>query len=443
MTPELPKAYAPEAIEKRWYETWEREGLFKAASRPDKSPYTIVLPPPNVTGVLHMGHALDHSLQDALVRRARMQGYEALWVPGTDHAGIATQNVVERELRAEGTDRHQVGREAFVERVWAWKKQYGSRITEQMRALGESCDWERERFTMDEGLSRAVRTVFVRWFEDGLVYRGLRVINWCPRCTTALSDIEVEHEDVAGELITFRYDLADGSGSISVATTRLETMLGDTGIFVHPDDERYASFVGKKARHPFFPDRELPIVADEAVDPEFGTGAVKGTPAHDPIDFEMAERAGTDKVNIFTETAHVNENGGPFEGMDRYEARGAVFSELERLGMIEKVERPYVHAVGHCYRCGTEIEPWLSEQWFVKMKPLAEPAIAAVEDGRIAFHPPRFAKAYLQWMENLRDWCISRQLWWVTASRFGTATTATGRSPPLTTRPSALAGRSI
>jgi valyl-tRNA synthetase len=409
---ELPKAYQPEDIEKRWYAEWERTGAFGADPATDKKPYVIVLPPPNVTGALHMGHALNHSLQDALIRRARMLGYEALWVPGTDHAGIATQNVVERDLKKEGVERHDLGRDAFVAKVWEWKREYGGRITRQMRELGESCDWERERFTMDEGLSRAVRTVFVKWYEDGLVYRGLRVINWCPLHTTALSDIEVEHEDVAGELITFRYELTDGSGSISVATTRIETMLGDTGIFVHPDDERYTALVGKTARHPFFPDRVLPIVADEAVDPEFGTGAVKGTPAHDPVDFEMSERAGTEMVNVFTETAHVNENGGRFAGMDRYEARGAVLAALEELGLVEKVERPYVHAVGHCYRCGTEIEPWLSEQWFVKMKPLAEPAIEAAKDGRVTFHPPRFTKAYLHWMENLRDWCISRQLWW-------------------------------
>jgi valyl-tRNA synthetase len=414
----LPKAYEPEDIEKRWYETWEREGVFRADPESPREPYSIVLPPPNVTGALHMGHALNHSLQDALIRRARMLGREALWVPGTDHAGIATQNVVERSLRKEAEDRgesfdrHDLGREAFVEKIWEWKHQYGSRITEQMRQLGESCDWERERFTMDEGLSRAVRTVFVRWYEDGLIYRGLRVINWCPRCTTALSDIEVEHEDVAGELVTFRYDLTDGSGSISVATTRIETMLGDTGVFVHPGDERYAALVGKTVVHPFFADRVMPIVADAGVDPEFGTGAVKGTPAHDPNDFEMGERAGLDKINVFDETAHVNENGGRFRGMDRYEARGAIFAELQSLGLVEEVERPYVHAVGHCYRCGTEIEPWLSEQWFVKMKPLAEPAIEAAKDGRVRFHPPRFTKAYLSWMENLRDWCISRQLWW-------------------------------
>jgi valyl-tRNA synthetase len=410
---ELSKAYEPEEIEKRWYETWERSGMFGADPASDREPYTIVLPPPNVTGALHMGHALNHSLQDALIRRARMKGFEALWVPGSDHAGIATQNVVERELREkEGLSRHDLGREEFVDRVWAWKGEYGSRITRQMRELGESCDWERERFTMDEGLSRAVRTVFVRWFDDGLIYRGWRVINWCPQCTTALSDIEVEHKDVAGELVTFRYGLTDGSGSVSVATTRIETMLGDTGVFVNPDDERYRSLVGKTVKHPFFPDRVMPVVADAAVDPEFGTGAVKGTPAHDPLDFEMAERAGTEKVNIFTETAHVNENGGRFAGLDRYEARGAVFAALDELGLIEAVERPYVHAVGHCYRSGTEIEPWLSEQWFVTMKPLAEPAIEAARDGRVTFHPPRFAKAYLHWMENLRDWCISRQLWW-------------------------------
>ncbi|MDQ3913855.1 MAG: valine--tRNA ligase [Actinomycetota bacterium] len=408
----LSKAYQPEDIERRWYETWEHDGVFRADAESSREPYSIVLPPPNVTGALHMGHALNHSLQDALVRRARMLGYEALWVPGTDHAGIATQNVVERDLRKDGLDRHDLGREAFVEKVWEWKHLYGSRITEQMRQLGESCDWGRERFTMDEGLSRAVRTVFVRWFDDGLIYRGLRVINWCPRCTTALSDIEVEHEDVAGELVTFRYELSDGSGSISVATTRVETMLGDTGIFVHPRDERYAALVGKTVKHPFFLDRVLPVVADDAVDPEFGTGAVKGTPAHDPTDFEMGERADLEKINVFDEAAHVNANGGRFAGLDRYEARGAVFRELQALGLVEKVERPYVHAVGHCYRCGTEIEPWLSEQWFVKMKPLAEPAIEAAKEGRVRFHPPRFTKAYLHWMENLRDWCISRQLWW-------------------------------
>ncbi len=408
---ELSKAYEPEEIEARWYPEWERRGLFTTKPHQGETAFSIVLPPPNVTGVLHMGHALNHMLQDVLVRRARMKGLVTLWVPGTDHAGIATQNVVERELQKEGLTRHDLGREAFVERVWGWKREYGSRITEQMRALGNSCDWSRERFTMDEGLSRAVRTIFVRWFEDGLIYRGNRIINWCPRCTTALSDIEVEHKDVAGEIVTFRYAV-EGGAEIPVATTRLETMLGDSGIAVHPDDERYRDLVGKRAVHPFFTDRTLEIVADEAVELEFGTGAVKVTPAHDPTDFEIGERHGLAKINIFDKTAQLTSEAGKFEGLDRYEARKSVLDELQALGVVDKVERPYVHSVGHCYRCGTELEPWLSEQWFVKMKPLAEPAIEVVRDGRVRFVPARFAKTYLDWMENLRDWCISRQLWW-------------------------------
>ncbi|HEX2241098.1 MAG TPA: valine--tRNA ligase, partial [Actinomycetota bacterium] len=412
MNQELVTAYQPADIEKRWYAFWESQGVFEATPGSEKNPFVIVLPPPNVTGSLHIGHAFEHTLQDAFIRRARMMGFETLWLPGTDHAGIATQNVVERELAKEGLTRHDLGRDAFVERVWEWKATYGGRITEQMRRLGASCDWSRERFTMDEGLSRAVRTVFVRWFDDGLIYRGLRIINWCPRCGTALSDIEVEHEDVEGELVTFRYELADGSGSISVATTRVETMLGDTGIFVHPDDDRYRDLVGKKVRHPFFPERDMPIVADPGVDPEFGTGAVKGTPAHDPLDFEMGERQGLEKVNILTGTAQINENGGQFQGLDRYAARASVLKELQKLDLVEAIERPYIHAVGHCYRCHTEVEPWLSEQWFVKMKPLAEPAAEVVREGRIRMEPERFKKSYLDWMDNIRDWCISRQIWW-------------------------------
>ncbi|MGH2748713.1 MAG: valine--tRNA ligase [Actinomycetota bacterium] len=412
MTDELSTAYNPTDIEARWYEAWEKQGLFRARPNPGRKPYTIVIPPPNVTGVLHMGHGLNNTLQDVIVRRARMEGYETLWLPGTDHAGIATQNVVERELAKEGLDRHQLGREKFVKRVWEWKEQYGSRMIEQLRRLGCSCDWERERFTMDEGLSYAVRTVFVRWFDDGLIYRGNRIINWCPRCTTALSDIEVDHEDVAGELVTFRYELTDKSGSIPVATTRVETMLGDTGIAVHPDDERYADLVGKKVTHPFFPDRELPIVADDAVDPEFGSGAVKVTPAHDPTDFDIGERAGLEKINILDEEARTNDAAGQFRGMDRYEARQVVLHELRELGLVDSEERPYVHPVGHCSRCGTEIEPWLSEQWFVRMESLARPAIAAVREGRVRFEPERFAKQYTDWLESIRDWCISRQLWW-------------------------------
>ena len=409
---EISTAYQPGAIERRWYETWEQLGLFSAEPDPDKKPYTIVIPPPNVTGALHIGHAFGHTLQDAFVRRARMQGFEALWLPGTDHAGIATQNVVERELANEGHDRFALGREAFVERVWEWRRQYGGRILEQMKRLGDSCDWERERFTMDEGLSRAVRTVFVRWYDDGLIYRGWRIINWCPRCMTALSDVEVEHKDVAGEIVTFNYPLADGSGVIPVATTRVETMLGDTGIAVHPDDDRYKHLVGRRVAHPFFPERDVPIVADEAVDPEFGTGAVKVTPAHDPVDFEIGERHDLAKVNILDGQAHTNEHAGPFAGLDRYAARGAVFTKLDELGLVVSKEQPYVHPVGHCYRCGTEVEPWLSEQWFLKMAPLIGPAIEAVRDGRIRIEPPRFIKSYTDWMENIRDWCISRQIWW-------------------------------
>ena len=409
---ELSTSYQPAAIERRWYETWERRGLFHAEPDPDKKPYTIVIPPPNVTGALHIGHAFGHTLQDAFVRRARMMGYAALWLPGTDHAGIATQNVVERELAKEGLDRKEVGREAFVERVWAWKEQYGGRILEQMKRLGDSCDWERERFTMDEGLSRAVRTVFVRWFDDGLIYRGWRIINWCPFHMTALSDVEVEHEDTAGEIVTFNYELSDGSGILPVATTRVETMLGDTGIAVHPEDPRYASLVGKRVLHPFFPDRVIPVVADDAVDPEFGTGAVKVTPAHDPVDFDIGERHGLDKINILDGEARLNEAAGPFAGLDRYAARAAVFEKLDELGAVVNRERPYVHPVGHCYRCHTEVEPWLSEQWFLKMKPLVGPALEAVRDGRIRIEPRRFVKSYTEWMENIRDWCISRQIWW-------------------------------
>jgi len=412
VTNELPTAYDPASIEARWYSYWENEGFFRAAPNSAKEPWCLVVPPPNVTGALHIGHAFGHTHMDLYARRARMQGKETLFLPGMDHAGIATQNVVERELAKEGLDRHDLTRDQFVQRVWEWKERSGGEILGQIRRLGSMCDWDRERFTMDEGLSRAVRTVFVRWFEEGLIYRGNRIINWCPNHETALSDIEVEHEDVAGEIITFRYELADGSGHISVATTRIETMLGDTGVAVHPDDDRYRGMVGKKVVHPLFPEREMAVVADDAVDPQFGTGAVKATPAHDPTDFEIGERQGLAKINIFDGRARVNELGGRFAGMDRYEARAAVLAELESLGVVEKVERPYVHSVGHCYRCHSEIEPWLSEQWFVSMKPLAAPAIDAVRDGRIRILPERFSKQYIDWMENVRDWCISRQIWW-------------------------------
>ena len=409
MSQELPKAYDPQGVEERIYAEWEKAGYF--APPGGGEPFSIVLPPPNVTGILHMGHALDHSIQDAIVRRKRMQGLRVLWLPGTDHAGIATQNVVERELAKEGKTRHDIGREEFVERVWSWREESGGTITKQMRRLGESVDWSRERFTMDPDLSRAVRKVFVDLYEDGLIYRGNRIINWCPRCQTALSDIEVEHEDVEGELIHINYPLSDRSGHITVATTRVETMLGDTGIAVSPADGRYKHLVGKTAVLPIV-GRELPIVADKAVDPAFGSGAVKVTPAHDATDFEIAQRTGLPPVNILNRDASINANGGKFEGMDRYVARRDVLEELRALGTIEKEERPYVHAVGHCQRCKTEVEPWLSEQWFVRVGPLAAPAIEAVRDGRTRFVPKRYERNYLAWMENLRDWCISRQLWW-------------------------------
>jgi valyl-tRNA synthetase len=410
---ELPPAYDAPAAERRWYPEWERREYFRAQPNSGRPPFCIVLPPPNVTGALHMGHALNGSVQDAIVRRKRMQGYETLWLPGTDHAGIATQVVVERELAKEGIDRKAIGREAFVERVWAWKEQYGNTIIEQFKALGSSCDWSRLRFTMDPGLARAVRVAFVRMYEDGLIYRGERIINWCPRDTTALSDSEVEHEDVEGELVTFRYDLADGTGHVDVATTRIETMLGDTGVAVHPADERYRALVGKKVIHPFTGE-ELPIVADPAIDPTFGTGALKVTPAHDPVDFEIGQRHGMPAPNILTAEARISELAPEqFRGLDRYAARARVLERLQEMGRVVRVERPYVHTVGHCYRCHTEIEPWLSgKQWFVAVDRLKGPAREAALDGRITFWPDRWVNGYVQWMDGLRDWNISRQLWW-------------------------------
>jgi len=411
---DMPPQYDPRATEAKWYAIWLERGLFH--SEPTGSvlePFCIVMPPPNVTGVLHIGHAFTFTLQDVLTRRARMQGFEALWLPGTDHAGIATQVVVERELAREGLDRREMGRDAFLERVWQWKERYGGRIVEQVQALGSSCDWDRLRFTMDEGLSRAVRVAFVRMFDDGLIYRGERIINWCPRDRTALSDSEVEHEEVDGELVTFRYELSDGGGHVNVATTRVETMLGDTGIAVHPSDERYAALVGATVRHPF-DGRDLPVVADAAVDPSFGTGAVKVTPAHDPNDFEIAERTGLPRLNILHADATVADTAPEeFRGLDRYEARKRVTERLRDLGLVIAEERPFRHAVGHCYRCHSEIEPWLSgKQWFVAVDRLRAPAIEASEDGRIRFHPERWRNAYLEWLRGLRDWNISRQLWW-------------------------------
>jgi valyl-tRNA synthetase len=405
--------YEPADVEKRRYAEWVERGYFHAEPSPDKKPFCIVLPPPNVTGALHMGHALDHTLQDIVIRRKRMQGFEALWLPGTDHAGIGTEVLVGRQLLAEGIDKQEIGREAFIERVWEWKEKYGGTIVEQMKALGNSCDWDRLRFTMDEGLQQAVRVAFVRLYENGLIYRGERIINWCPTDRTALSDSEVEHEDVEGELITFRYALSSGDGHIDVATTRVETMLGDTGVAVHPDDDRYRSLVGQTVRHPFS-GVDLPIVADAAVDPSFGTGAVKITPAHDPTDFEIAQRTGLPALNILNADATISEAApGQFRGLDRYEARKRVLEELRDRRLIVQEERPYVHAVGHCYRCHSELEPWLSgKQWFVAIERLVGPAKAAVEDGRITFFPARWADQYTTWLDNLRDWNISRQLWW-------------------------------
>jgi valyl-tRNA synthetase len=408
--PEFPKAYDPEPVEAHWYPVWEKAGAFRPEVNPGGEPFCIVIPPPNVTGSLHMGHAFEHSLIDATIRRKRMQGFAALWLPGTDHAGIATQNVVERELAKEGINRHEIGREAFVARVWQWKEQSGGQITQQMRKMGESPDWSRERFTRDEGCARAVRIVFVRLYEEGLIYRANRIINWCPRCHTALSDIEVEHEDLPGELVHIRYPFKDGDGFVTVATTRAETMLGDTGVAVHPDDERYAGAVGRTLILPLV-GREIPVVADEVVDPAFGTGAVKVTPAHDPNDFDIGSRTGLPAIDIFDESAVVNENGGSFAGLDRFAARAAVKDALAAEGAIEKIEE-HGHSVGHCYRCHTVVEPRLSLQWFVKSKPLADPAMEAVREDSTQFIPERWENLYFHWMENLRDWCVSRQIWW-------------------------------
>jgi valyl-tRNA synthetase len=408
---DTPSGYDPRRAEQRWYPLWVERGYFHA--EPKGEPFCIVLPPPNITGALHAGHAFNGTIQDMLTRRRRMQGYAALWLPGTDHAGIATQVVVERALAAEGVDRRELGREAFVDRVWAWREEYGDTIIEQFKALGVSADWERLRFTMDEGLSKAVRVAFVTMYDDGLIYRGERIVNWCPRDTTALSDSEVEHEDVDGELVTFRYDLTEDDGHIDVATTRVETMLGDTGIAVHPSDERYSALVGRTVRHPF-DGRDLPIVADAAVDPAFGTGAVKVTPAHDPTDFEIGQRAGLPLMNILDANARLTDVVPPeFRGLDRYVARRVVREALAGQGRVVSEVRPFVHPVGHCYRCHTEIEPWIAGlQWFVAVDRLKGPAIQAVEDGRITFAPERWKRNYLQWMEGLRDWNISRQLWW-------------------------------
>ena len=408
---ELSKTYEPSQVEGQIYQMWMDNDCFKANPDPDKKPYSIVMPPPNVTGQLHMGHALDSTLQDILTRYKRMEGYSALWLPGTDHAGIATQIKVEEELRVkEGKTRYDLGREEFLERVWAWKEKYGSRIVEQQRKLGVSCDWSRSRFTMDEGCSRAVREAFCEMYDKGLIYKGSRIINWCPHCLTALSDAEVEYVDKPGHLWYIRYPLSDGSGDIVVATTRPETMMGDTGVAVNPNDEKFQHLIGKTCILPIM-NREIPIVGDEYCEIGFGTGAVKMTPAHDPNDFEVGLRHNLDVIRVIADNGTINENGGKYNGMDRYECRKALVKDLEEQGYLVKTE-PYSHNVGTCYRCHNDVEPLISAQWFVKMKPLAEEAIRVVKDGTIKFVPERFSKTYLNWMENVHDWCISRQLWW-------------------------------
>ncbi|MEV7583516.1 valine--tRNA ligase [Streptomyces erythrochromogenes] len=405
---ELPTAYTPADVEGKLYERWVERGYFTADPASEKPPYTIVIPPPNVTGSLHLGHAFQHTLMDALTRRKRMQGYESLWLPGMDHAGIATQNKVEQQLAEEGKSRHDLGREAFVERVWQWKEEYGGKILGQMRRLGDGVDWSRERFTMDEGLSKAVQTIFKKLYDDGLIYRAERIINWCPRCLTAISDIEVEYQEDAGELVSIQY--GEGEDTLVVATTRAETMLGDTAIAVHPDDERYKHLVGKLIKLPLT-DRSIPVVADTHVDPEFGTGCVKVTPAHDPNDFAIGQRHNLPNMTIMDERGVITVHG-PFLGLDRYEARSAVVGALREQGRIVAEKRPYLHSVGHCSRCSTTVEPRLSLQWWVKVETLAKNAGDAVRDGRVAIHPVEMEKRYFDWVDNLNDWCISRQLWW-------------------------------
>ena len=410
MARELPKVYEPQQVESRIYQMWEENGYFQPAGKKGAKPFTIVMPPPNVTGQLHMGHAMDATLQDTLIRFKRMQGYNALWVPGVDHAGIATQIKVEEELRKEGLTRYDLGREKFLERVWDWKNKYGNRIVEQQKKLGASCDWNRARFTMDEGCSKAVREVFVSLYEKGLIYKGSRIINWCPHCVTALSDAEVEYVDKPGHLWYIRYPLADGSGEVVVATTRPETMLGDSGVCVNPNDERYKDIVGKDVLLPLV-NKKIPVVTDDYAQMEFGTGCVKMTPAHDPNDFEVGLRHNLEVIRVLDDNGKVNSYGGKYEGLDRYEARRQIVADLEDQGYLVKIE-DHAHNVGTCYRCHNDVEPIISAQWFVKMKPLAEEAIRVVKDGETKFVPERFSKTYLNWMENVRDWCISRQLWW-------------------------------
>jgi len=408
---EINKQYKPRAIEKKWYQYWMEKGYFTPEIDETKKPYTVLIPPPNVTGILHMGHVLNNTIQDVMVRYKRMTGIPTLWIPGVDHAGIATQNVVEKQLAKEGKTRHDIGRKALVEKIWEWKREKGGRIIEQLKTLGASCDWSRQRFTMDDGLSDAVKEVFVQLYEKGLIYKGKRIINWCPRCVTALANDEVEHADEHGHMWEMRYPLTDGTGYVTIATTRPETMLGDSAVAVHPDDERYRHLVGKTLMLPFV-NREIPIIADEYVDKEFGSGCVKITPAHDPNDFEVGKRHNLPQIVVMDEHAVMNDKAGEaFVGLGRFECRKKIVEEMSKLGLMGEI-KDHEHAVGHCYRCDTAIEPYLSDQWFVKMKPLAERAIDVVKEGKITFQPERWTKVYYHWMENVRDWCISRQIWW-------------------------------
>ncbi|MEG6614077.1 valine--tRNA ligase [Pseudoclostridium thermosuccinogenes] len=406
----IAKTYEPKQVEDRLYKEWMEKGYFHAEVDRNKKPFTIVIPPPNITGQLHMGHALDNTLQDILIRWKRMQGFCTLWLPGTDHASIATEAKIVEAMGKEGLTKEMIGREKFLERAWDWKKHYGGRIVEQLKKLGSSCDWERERFTMDEGLSRAVKEVFIRLYKKGLIYRGERIINWCPKCSTSISDAEVEYEEQQGNFWHIKYPVKDSDEYIIIATTRPETMLGDTAVAVHPEDERYKHLVGKMVVLPLV-NREIPIIADEYVEKDFGTGAVKITPSHDPNDFEVGLRHNLPQIRVMNDDATMNENAGQYQGMDRYEARRQIVKDLESQGLLVKIEE-HTHNVGTCYRCSTVIEPLISKQWFVKMKPLAEPAIEIVKNGTISFVPERFSKIYFNWMENIQDWCISRQLWW-------------------------------
>ncbi|MDP3058444.1 MAG: valine--tRNA ligase, partial [bacterium] len=407
---QISKTYDPSLVEKKWYSHWIERGFFTPKNDVEGEAYTIVIPPPNITDRLHVGHALNNTLQDAIIRLKRMQGFNALWVPGTDHAGIATQNVVERSLLKKGISRHELGREKFVEEVWKWKAESGATIINQLKSIGSSCDWTRERFTMDAGCSRAVREVFVRLYDKGLIYRGSYMVNWCPHCRTAISDDEVEHEETLGKLWQVRYPLTDGTGFISVATTRPETILGDTAVAVHPDDQRFAHLIGKEVQLPLVL-RTIPIIADEYVDQAFGTGAVKVTPAHDPNDYSIGERHNLPRINVMNTDGTMNEHAGPFAGMNRYECREKLIKYFDEQGLLEKVE-PHKMSVGQCYRCNTVIEPIISRQWFVRMAPLAVGAIEAVKSQAVQFVPERFSKTYLHWVENVKDWCISRQIWW-------------------------------